>query len=56
VLDFVLFKVFYSHPDIQEAQQGHLDGRLAIRRDSILDQERTAKYLEDIALDVFRGT
>jgi hypothetical protein len=30
-------------PDIQEAQQGHLDGRLAIRWDSIiLDQERTA--------------
>ena len=54
MLDMVLFKFFNSHPDIQEAQQGHLDGRLAIRRDSILDQARTAKDLEDIALDVFR--
>ena len=43
MLDMVLFKFFNSHPDIQEAQQGHLDGRLAIRSDSIiLDQERTA--------------
>jgi hypothetical protein len=51
-----LSRKFNSHPDILEAQQGHLDGRLAIRRDSILNQGRTAKDLEDIALDVLRGT